>query len=190
MKMFKKIIAFTLATIMLMGTVSAYADNTDPSPSVAPIAETQYVKQTGVEAKTGNVKSLVETRKNGNAAILKVLKTTKKSISIYANVEVNNVKYTVMKLSNSCLKNCSKAETLTIPKTTTYIGYKAFAKAPTLTKIKVPCKKAPAVAKNAFKGCDTTKITIVITKMSNKQIKAFKKSLSNAGFKGTIEIAK
>ena len=188
MKMFKRFFAFTLVAIMLIGTVSAYAD---PSPSVAPLTEKGYVKQTGVEAKTGNVTSLVDTRKNGTAVIAKVLKpTTRKSVTIYANVEVDEVTYKVTKLANSFLKNTSKVTTVTIPKTTTYIGYKAFAKAPSLTTIKVPCKKAPKVALNAFKGCDTTKITIVVTKMSNKQLKTFKKSLNVAGFKGVVEVAK
>ena len=43
------------------------------------------------------------------------------------------------------------------------------------------------VAKTAFKGVDTKKMTIKVSGMSAKQLKAFKAQLKKAGFKGTVK---
>lgn len=43
------------------------------------------------------------------------------------------------------------------------------------------------VDKTAFKGVDTKKMTIKVSGMSAKQLKAFKAQLKKAGFKGTVK---
>lgn len=43
------------------------------------------------------------------------------------------------------------------------------------------------VAKTAFKGVNTKKMTIKVSGMSAKQLKAFKAQLKKAGFKGTVK---
>ena len=54
--------------------------------------------------------------------------------------------------------------------------------------ISINTKKSLKVAKNTFKGLKTKKVVIKVNKkMSKKQLKAFKKNLKKAGFKGTVK---
>ena len=85
--------------------------------------------------------------------------------------------------------SAKKATKVTLPATITKIGEKAFTGAKSVKTIVINSKKAVSVSKTAFKGVDTKKMTIKVTNMSKKQLKAFKANLKKAGFKGKVKTA-
>lgn len=69
----------------------------------------------------------------------------------------------------------------------TVLAKNAFAGAKKLNTISMNVKKSITVKKGAFKGLNTKKMTIKVSKkMSAKELKKFKKVLKAAGFDGKV----
>ena len=179
-KLMKKALVGILAATMMFGSVcTAYAAT--GSATEAPV----LTKQESVKADNG---TKVNTSSNGTATVTAV-KKTKKSVSVASKVTVNGVKYTVTKIGAKTFANAKKATKVTLPATIKSIGAKAFTGAKSVKTIVINSKKAVSVSKTAFKGVDTKKMTIRVTNMSKKQLKAFKENLKKAGFKGKVKTA-
>ena len=73
-----------------------------------------------------------------------------------------------------------------LPASIKTIGAQAFTGAKSVKTIVIKSASVK-VDKTAFKGVDTKKMTIKVSGMSAKQLKAFKAQLKKAGFKGTVK---
>lgn len=170
-------LAFTCAAPV---TASA-AGSATSAPEIKPIASA-----TATVAK--NVKAKVSVDKKGQVTI-KEIKTNKKakSISVASKVKVKGKTYKVTTIGGKAFAKASKATTVTLPKTITKINANAFSK----SKIKIikfaKGTKKVTISKKAFKGLKTKKMTIRYGNMSKANVKALKKALKAAGFKGTIK---
>lgn len=183
-KLIKKVlVGITAATMMLGSVCTAYAA-TD-SATVAPAPEQQ------TNAKTDNG-TKVSTSTEGNARIkgLPTSVASKKSVTVPSKITVDGVSYTVATLGKGALANATKATKITLPSTITAIGNYSFKGATSVKTVVVTSTKAVKVSSKAFKGVNTKKMTIKVTKMSTKQFKAFKAQLKKAGFKGTVKLVK
>lgn len=181
-KLIKKVLVGVIAGTMMLGSVcTAFAAT--GSKTEAPTAESNKK----VEASNG---STVNTSSTGKATVTSVKKTTKKEVSISSKVEVNGKKYTVTRIEAKTFANAPKATKVTLPSTITSLGAQAFTGAKSLKTIVIKSTKAVKVNKDAFKGVNTKKMTIKVTSMSKKELKAFKKQLKKAGFKGTVKLVK
>lgn len=144
---------------ILAMTMLVGAAATAATPS--PAAKVEPVAQTATVGKV-----TVKTTAKGEATITKV-NTKKKKVTVPMTVTVDGVKYTVKTIGKKSFKGLKKNATVSIN-----------------------TKKSLKVAKGTFKGLDTKKVVIKVNKkMSKKQLKAFKKQLKAAGFKGTVKKA-
>ena len=134
----------------------------------------------------GGVKATVKTTDDGTA-VVKDVKSSKKSVTVSSTVKVDGVEYKVTTIEANAFANCKKATKIALPATVKTIKKEAFTGAKKVKTIVVKSKKAVTVKKGAFKGVDTQKITIKASKMSKKQLKKFKKELKKAGFKGKVK---
>lgn len=177
-KAMKKVLACSLAAaVAFSGASVASAATKSPSTSVKPISKDNVSTSAGK----------VDTNKNGTAAITTVKKTNSKKVTVASTVTVNGVKYKVTKIDANAFKNCKKVTKVTLPKTVTVIAKNAFAGAKKLNTISLNVKKSITVKKGAFKGLNTKKMTIKVSKkMSAKELKKFKKALKAAGFTGKV----
>ena len=172
-KLIKKVlVGITAATMMFRSVCTAYAA-TD-SATVAPAPE----KQTNVKADNG---AKVSTAVNGTATVKALPKTTKKSVTVASKVVVE-----VTAIGAKAFANATKATTVTLPASIKTIGAQAFTGAKSVKTIVIKSASVK-VDKTAFKGVDTKKMTIKVSGMSAKQLKAFKAQLKKAGFKGTVK---
>lgn len=175
LKAMKKVLVGALAASIMMTSVAFAAD----SPTSAP----QPTKQESVVTDAGTV----TTAEDGSATI-NAIKSSKKSVKVASTITVNGVEYTVTTIGASAFKNCKKATKVTLPSTITTISKNAFKGCKKLKTVTLTGSKPITVKKGAFKGLDTKKMTIKVSKkMSKKDFKAFKKALKKAGFKGTVK---
>lgn len=173
-KLIKKVLVGITAATMMFGSVCTAYAATD-SATVAPAPE----KQTNVKADNG--------AKVSTAATVKALpKTTKKSVTVASKVVVDGVSYKVTAIGAKTFANATKATTVTLPASIKTIGAQAFTGAKSVKTIVIKSASVK-VDKTAFKGVDTKKMTIKVSGMSAKQLKAFKAQLKKAGFKGTVK---
>ena len=175
-KLIKKVLVGITAATMMFGSVCTAYAATD-SATVAPAPE----KQTNVKADNG---AKVSTAANGTATVKALPKTTKKSVTVASKVVVDGVSYKVTAIGAKAFANATKATTVTLPASIKTIGAFTGAKSVKTIVIKSASVK---VDKTAFKGVDTKKMTIKVSGMSAKQLKAFKAQLKKAGFKGTVK---
>lgn len=180
-KAVKKALVCALTAALTFGTLASAAPKS-PTTSVEP------QKQTNVTAEKSNgITSTVDTKKDGTAKLSTVKATSKKEVTISSKVTVDGIKYAVTEIDAKAFAKCTKATKITLPSTITKINANAFTGAKKLKTIVLPITKAITVEKGAFKGLDTTKMTIKVSKkMSKKELKKFKKTLKNAGFKGKV----
>lgn len=180
-KALKKVLVCTLAAALTFGSASAAGAATQsPTTSVEP------KKQEDV--KVGSL--TVDTNANGTAALGQIAKTTKKSVTVASKVTVNGVSYTVTTIDAKAFANAKKATKITLPATIKTINKNAFTGAKALKTITLKGTKAITVKKGAFKGLNTKKMTIKVSKkMSKKQLKKLKNTLKKAGFKGKVKAA-
>lgn len=181
-KAVKKALVCALSAALAFGTLASAA--TSPTESVEP------KKQTNVTAeKTNGITPKVDTKKDGTAEISKIQATTKKKIEVPSTTTVNGVKYTVTEIGAKAFANCKNATNVTLPKTIEKIGANTFTGANKLKTVELSGTKAIAIDKKAFKGVDTKKMTIQVSKkMSKKELAKLKKSLKAAGFKGKVVV--
>ena len=175
-KLIKKVLVGIPAATMMFGSVCTAYAATD-SATVAPAPE----KQTNVKADNG---AKVSTAANGTATVKALPKTTKKSVTVASKVVVDGVSYKVTAIGAKAFANATKATTVTLP--ASIIGAQAFTGAKSVKTIVIKSASVK-VDKTAFKGVDTKKMTIKVSGMSAKQLKAFKAQLKKAGFKGTVK---
>lgn len=170
-KAVKKVLVCALSSVLMLGTLASAAPQS-PTISVEP------TKQTNVTAEPSNgITSTVDTKKDGTAKLSTVKATSKTSVTISSQVTVNGVKYAVTEIDANAFKNCTKATKVTLPATITKVNANAFAGAKKLKTIVLPVTKAITVEKGAFKGLNTKKMTIKVSKkMTKKQLKKFKKT--------------
>ena len=173
-KLIKKVLVGITAATMMFGSVCTAYAATD-SATVAPAPE----KQTNVKADNG---AKVSTAANGTATVKALPKTTKKSVTVASKVVVDGVSYKVTAIG----AKATKATTVTLPASIKTIGAQAFTGAKSVKTIVIKSASVK-VDKTAFKGVDTKKMTIKVSGMSAKQLKAFKAQLKKAGFKGTVK---
>ena len=171
-KLIKKVLVGITAATMMFGSVCTAYAATD-SATVAPAPE----KQTNVKADNGV---------NGTATVKALPKTTKKSVTVASKVVVDGVSYKVTAIGAKAFANATKATTVTLPASIKTIGAQAFTGAKSVKTIVIKSASVK-VDKTAFKGVDTKKMTIKVSGMSAKQLKAFKAQLKKAGFKGTVK---
>lgn len=183
-KLIKKVLVGVIAGTMMLGSVcTAFAatGSQTEAPS-APVRNEEPVKATnGSEAKTSAT---------GKATVTSVKKTSAKSVTVSSTVKIDGISYKVTRLENKAFANAPKATKVTLPSTITSLGAQAFTGAKSLKTIVIKSTKAVKVNKDAFKGVNTKKMTIKVTSMSKKELKAFKKQLKKAGFKGTVKLVK
>lgn len=184
-KAIKKVFVCTMAVALVLGSTGlASAATQSPTISITPVKEDNVTAE-----KTNGVTAKVDTKKDGTAAISKIQKTSKKSITVSSKVTVNGVKYTVTSVDAKAFANCSKATKVSLPATIKKINANAFTGAKKLKTITLSGTKAITVEKGAFKGCDTKKMTIKVSKkMSKKQLKKLKENLKKAGYKGKVVV--
>lgn len=180
-KLVKKILVGVMAATMALGSVTTAFAATSPATATKPVTKED------VKATNG---STVNTSKKGTASLEAVKKTSAKSVTVSSKVKVGKVTYTVTTIKANAFKNAPKATKITLPSTITFLGAKSFSGAKSLKTIAVTSKKAIKVSKSAFKGLNTKKITVKVKGMSKKELTAFKKNLSKAGFKGTVKVVK
>ena len=184
-KTLKKLLVCTLAAALTFGSVSAASAAQSPVTSVEPEANTAVKAE-----KTNGIVATVDTKANGTASLGTIAKTSKKSVVVAAKVTVNGVSYKVTVIKANAFKNCAKAKNITLPDTIKTIGANAFKGAKALKTITLKGTKAITVKKGAFKGVNSKKMTIKVSKkMSKSQLKKLKKALKKAGFKGKVKTA-
>ncbi|WP_408071416.1 leucine-rich repeat protein [Butyrivibrio sp. JL13D10] len=180
----KKVLGSVLAAALIVSTPVHAAVGSPTTGNQTITAPDQTADRVDVIPYT----SIVDTNEDGTAAFSSIEKTTEKSVKVPSKVTVNGVEYTVVEIKAKAFTNATKATKITIPDSVKVIDKKAFSKAAKLKTIKFNNTKNIKVKKGAFKGLDTTKMTIKVTKkMSKKQFKKFKKTLEKAGFKGKIK---
>ena len=167
-KLIKKVLVGITAATMMFGSVCTAYAATD-SATVAPAPE----KQTNVKADNG---AKVSTAANGTATVKALPKTTKKSVTVASKVVVDGVSYKVTAIGAKTFANATKATTVTLPASIKTIGAQAFTGAKSVKTIVIKSASVK-VDKTAFKGVDTKKMTIKVSGMSAKQLKAFKAQL-------------
>lgn len=181
-KLIKKVLVGITAATMMFGSVCTAYAATD-SATVAPAPE----KQTNVKADNG---AKVNTSANGTATVKALPKTDKKSVSVASKVVVDGVSYKVTTIGAKAFANATKATKVTLPTSIKNIGAQAFTGAKSVKTIVIKSTSTVKVDKTAFKGVDTKKMTIKVSGMNAKQLKAFKEQLKKAGFKGTVKTVK
>lgn len=175
-----------LATILTASLVFATPVYAAQSPSTAPVAPTPTTQENIAAEAVNGIDLSANTNQDGTASIAKVAKSNKKSVTIPSKIKVNGVEYTVTSLEKGALKNLKKAKKITLPETITVLK-KGSIQAKKLKTLKITSKKAPKVEKGAFKGKNTKKMTIKVSKnMSKKEFKKFVKRLRKAGYKGKV----
>ena len=126
-------------------------------------------------------------RADGTVKVVSISSKSKKVV-IGSTVKVYGEKYKVTAVSANAFKNCKNMTALTLPKTINAIGKNAFKGATKLRVIKLNITKAISVAKGAFNGVDSSKMTIRVSKkMSAKEVAKFIKILKKAGYKGKVK---
>lgn len=180
-KALKKVLVCTLAAALTFGSASAAGAATQsPTTSVQPTEQN--------DVKVGRV--TVDTADDGTASLVQVAKTTKKSVTVASTVTVNGVKYTVTTIGAKAFANAKKAKKITLPATIKTISKNAFTGAKALKTITLKGTKSITIKKGAFKGLNTKKMTIKVSKkMPKKQLKKLKTALKKAGFKGKVKAA-
>ena len=124
--------------------------------------------------------------RNGTAKIFNI-KSEAKEVEIDDTIEVDGVSYKVKTLGEGALKNCKNATEVTLPSSLTKIEKGAFTGAKKVKTIKFDVKKSITVQKGAFKGVNTEKMTIKVSKkMSDKEFAKFQKALDKAGYEGKV----
>jgi hypothetical protein len=178
----KKALATVIAAILVVSTPVHAAPGSNTQGNVT--SNQEAVK---LETENKEVSETVDTKEDGTA-VYDAIDTKDKTVRVPTSVVVDGVEYTVTEIGPKAFKNAKNATKVVISSTITQIDKKAFSKAKKLKKIKFNNTKSIKVEKGAFKGLDTSKMTIKVTKkMSKKQFKKFKKALRKAGFKGTIK---
>lgn len=184
----KKILAATLAAAMVF-TVA-------PAPVFAAGSKTEAVepqKQSDAVVEESNAKGIesitANTTKSGKATLTEIEVTSKKSVTVPSKVTIDGVEYTVTKLGANAFEG-ETVKKVTLPKSITSLGAKAFSGVKGLKTIKINATKSVKVAKTAFKGVNTKNITITVNKkMSKKNYNKLVKALKAAGFEGKIKKA-
>lgn len=180
-KFIKKILVGVMAATMVIGSVTtAFAAG-------SPTNGQETVRQEEVKAENG---ATVNTNAAGKATVTSVKKTNSTEVRLDTKVEVNGVKYSVTRIEAKTFANAAKATKVYLPSTIKSIGAEAFTGASSLKTIVIKSTSTVKVNKDAFKGVNTSKMTIKVTNMSKKEFAAFKAQLKKAGFKGTVKQVK
>ncbi len=177
MKVTKKLLTAVLSAAIALSSVTVANAATSPSEANEPVTESNVSTDDSATVKK------VSTSDDGTATVKKV--ANKKSVKISSTVTVDGVTYKVTAIGANAFKKAKKVKKVTLPASIKSVKKKAFTGAKKLKKIIIKGKKTK-FAKGAFKGLNTKKITIKVPKA---KLKAYKKALKKAGFKGKVKKA-
>ena len=167
-----------------MAAIAAATGTSTTSAATTPVAAESAKPDMSANSSIDSAK--VKTAANGTAKISNI-KSEATEVEIDSTVEVDGVSYKVKTIGKGALKNCDNVEIVTIPASVTKIEAGAFTGAENLKTVKINTKSSIKVEKGAFKGVDTTKMTIKVSKkMSDKQFAKLQKNLTKAGYKGKV----
>lgn len=173
----KKFLAAVLtAACVMTGAAEVFAA---PSPTTAPTPVSTTVVR---DNKTSLNK--FQTNTNGEATLIDVWNTQKKTALIHSYVEKDGVKYTVTTVGANAFKN-SKVSRVVLDSKVYKIKKNAFKGAKKVKYVYLRTTKKVSVKKGAFKGLNTKKMVVKINK-KNKNYKKIVTALRKAGFKGKI----
>lgn len=177
-KTFKKVLAFALAAVLTLGTVST-ATAATPSPTTGKNPVDQ-------KAPTDSKLYTAKTYKTGRARIIGA-KTVKRNMTIPNKVKVNGVKYRVTSIGAKSLKNWGAVKKITLSKNIKTVHKNSFKNCKSLKTLVVKNTKDIWFSPKTFKGVNTKKMTIKFSKkMSKKTYAKMQKQLKKAGFKGKV----
>lgn len=118
---------------------------------------------------------------NGTVAVTKLLKKNAKKAVIPAAVVLDGYTFKVTAVSAKAFQKSRKLKTVVIGSNVTNIGKRSFYKCSRLKNITFKGKKAPKIAKPAFKGIQAKCRITVPKKMAGKQFNKLKKNMKKAG---------
>ena len=118
---------------------------------------------------------------NGTVTVVKLLKKSKAKVVIPETVKLDGYTFKVTAVSPKAFAKCKKLRSVTIGKNVTSIGRKAFYQCAKLKNITFKGKKAPKIAKQAFKGIQTKCRITVSKKMAKKQSAVIRTRMKRAG---------
>ena len=164
--------------------IAAALSGTSSTTNNTPVAAASATPDMSSNSSIDSAK--VKTSANGTAKISDI-KSEAKEVEINDTIEVDGVSYKVKTLGEGALKNCKNATEVTLPSSLTKIEKGAFTGAKKVKTIKLDVKKSITVQKGAFKGVNTEKMTIKVSrKMSDKEFAKFQKTLDKAGYEGKV----
>jgi hypothetical protein len=186
---------FVTPTVTIGATTEtpAVEEATTETTTRQPSAQNNATASASTSTSTSSKENVVKTgnlHESGNATVTSVYKLKKTTVyRVPTKVTFNGVSFKVTNIGKAFFANGTNATRVVIPKTVKRINKQGFTGlAKTVKTITFNTTKAPQIAKNAFEGVNTKKITITVPKaMSAKQLEKFKKSLKAAGFKGTVK---
>lgn len=148
--------------------------------SVTPVSPTVPAKGTIHRLKDNFCYKVTKSaKKNGTVTVMKL--PNKKNIAIPSTVKLNGYTFKVTEISKKAFRNNKKVVSVVIGKNVTKIGAESFYKCSKLRSITFKGKKAPKIAKKAFKGIKAKCKIIVPKKMPAKQLKNLKNRMKKAG---------
>ena len=182
-KTMKKILAFTLAAALTLGTaVTSIAATTSPTTGKLPVTEDNV--------KTDNADFTTKTQQRGWIRIKAAKSVSKAKATVPATLTVKGVTYKVTSLGAKSLSNWKKVKTIVLSENVDTIHKATFQNCKKLRTIVVKNTKPINFYAKAFKGVNTKKITIKFSKkMSKKDYQKSVKRLKKIGFKGKIKRA-
>ncbi len=178
MKLAKRFMACALAASLALGTATVSGAATSPTTSVVAVTEDDVLTNNG---------STIDTNADGTATLTSAKKISGTTYRIQRAMTVNGVTYKITAIGANALSSSKQVKKVVVPKSVRTIKKKAFSGLKNLKKVVLVGNKYTKVAKGAFKGLKTKKITIKLSsKMSKKAFKKMKKQLKKAGFKGKV----
>lgn len=102
-------------------------------------------------------------------------------LNIPATVKQNGVTYKVTSVAAGAIQKNAKLKSVTVGANVTSIGKKAFFNCKKLATVTFKAKKAPKIAKQAFKGVKANVKINYPKKMAAKEVKKLKKAMKSAG---------
>ncbi len=178
----KAIVSTALVAAMVVTSVPVAAA-ASPTKGVEPEALTMVKGED-----TGKGISVWANTSEDGSAVIKKVKSKKKTITFNTTVKINGINYTYIAVGKKAFKKCKKLKKVTLPISINRLRKQSFMGSK-VKDITLTSKYAPTVAKSAFKGLRTKKMTIRATAMDAKQVKKLKKALKTAKFKGSVVTA-
>lgn len=181
-KLMTKAFACMLAASVSLGSAVPAAAATS-SPEKPPVLKEQP------SVKTDDQLWILQVYKNGRTkALFRAKATGTKTFKIPKKVKIQGITCQINELGAESLDKLDSVTKIILPSTVTKLNAKSFAGCKNLKTIVFrKGKRFPVIRKDAFKGLNTKKMTIRISKkFSKKHFKIITRRLRTKGFKGKI----